>query len=104
MSGTERTALKRQKANSVIKNVYKQLTGGMEGPFEKIINTVLKFRDRRDITNNTLDYFLVNNDKLGRVYLLPIGGFKMCQGNPLYQIKDIIRKTFQPSLSSTLNP
>ena len=104
LSGTERTALKRQKANSVIKNVYKQLTEGMEGPFEKIIKTVLKFRDRRDITNNTLDYFLVNNAKLGRFYLLPIGGFKMCQGNPLYQIKDIIRKTFQPSLSSTLNP
>ena len=27
--------------------------------------------DRRDISNNTLDYFLVNNQKLGRFYLLP---------------------------------
>ena len=44
----------------------------MEGPLEKIIKTVLKkVRDRRDISNNTLDYFLVNNPKLGRFYLLP---------------------------------
>ena len=44
----------------------------MEGPLEKIIKTVLKkVRDRRDISDNTLDYFLVNNPKLGRFYLLP---------------------------------
>ena len=95
--------LKEAKSQLNDKNVYKQLTGGMEGPFEKIIKTVLKFRDRRDITKNTLDYFLVNNARLGRFYLLPTGDFKMCQGNPLYQIKDITRKTFQPSLSFTLN-
>ena len=44
----------------------------MEGPLEKIIKTVLKkIRDRRDISDSTLDYFLVNNPKLGRFYLLP---------------------------------
>ena len=44
----------------------------MEGPFEKIIKTVLKkVRGRRDISDNTLDYFLVNNPKLGKFYLLP---------------------------------
>ena len=44
----------------------------VEGPLEKIIKTVLKkVRDRRDISDNTLDYFLVNNPKLGRFYLLP---------------------------------
>ena len=54
------------------KNVYKELTGNAEGPLEKIIKTVLKkVRDRRDISDNTLDYFLVNNPKLGRFYLLP---------------------------------
>ena len=54
------------------KNVYKELTGNVEGPLEKIIKTVLKkVRDRRDITDNTLDYLLVNNPKLGRFYLLP---------------------------------
>ena len=44
------------------KNVYKELTGDVEGPLEKIIKTVLKkIRDRRDISDSTLDYFLVNN-------------------------------------------
>ena len=54
------------------KNVYKELTGNVEGPLEKIIKIVRKkVRDRRDISGNTLDYFLVNNPKLGRFYLLP---------------------------------
>ena len=54
------------------KNVYKKLTEDVEGPFEKIIKAVLqKVRDRRYISDNTLDYFLVNNLKLGRFYLLP---------------------------------
>ena len=49
------------------KNVYKDLTGDEEGPLEKIIKTVLKkLRDRRDVSDMTLDYFLVNNSKLGR--------------------------------------
>ena len=44
----------------------------MEGLLEKIIKTFLKkVRDRRDISDSTLDYFLVNNPKLGRFYLLP---------------------------------
>ena len=30
-----------------------------------------KIRNRRDISDETLDYFLVNNPKLGRFYLLP---------------------------------
>lgn len=48
------------------------LKGDVEGPLEQIINTVLKkVRDRRDVSDNTLDYFLVNNPKLGRFYLLP---------------------------------
>ena len=54
------------------KNVYKELTGDVEGPLEKIIKTFLKkIRDRRDISDSTLDYFLVNNPKLGRFYLQP---------------------------------
>ena len=54
------------------KNVYEELTGNVEGPLKKIIKTVLKkIRYRRDISNSTLDYFLVNNPKLGRFYLLP---------------------------------
>ena len=53
-------------------NVDKELTGDVEGPLEKIIKTVLKkIRDRTDTSNSTLDYFLVNNPKLGRFYLLP---------------------------------
>ena len=54
------------------KNVYKDITGDKEGPLEKIIKTVLKkLRDRRDVSDMTLDYFLVNNSKLGRFQLLP---------------------------------
>ena len=54
------------------KNVYEELTGNVESPLEKIIKTVLKkISDRRDISDSTLDYFLVNNPKLGRFYLLP---------------------------------
>ena len=44
------------------KNDYNELTDDVEGPIEKTIKTVLKrVRDRRDISDNTLDYFLVNN-------------------------------------------
>ena len=49
------------------KNVYKDITGDKEGPLEKIIKTVLKkLRERRDVSDTTLDYFQVNNSKLGR--------------------------------------
>ena len=54
------------------KDVYQELKGNIEGPLEKIIKSVLrKVRDRKDISDETLDYFLVNNPKLGRFYLLP---------------------------------
>ena len=43
---------------------YKELTGNLEGSLEKIIKTFLrKASDRKDISNSTLDYFLVNNPK-----------------------------------------
>ena len=54
------------------KDVYQELKGNIEGPLEKIIKSVLrKVRDRKDISDETLDYFLVNNPKLGKFYLLP---------------------------------
>ena len=38
----------------------------------KVIKSVLrKIRNRGDISDETLDYFLVNNPKLDRFYLLP---------------------------------
>ena len=38
----------------------------------KVIKSVLrKIKNRGDISDETLDYFLVNNPKLGRFYLLP---------------------------------
>ena len=49
-------------------NVYKELPGDEE---DQNIKTVFKKnRDRRDSNNSTLDYFLVNNPKLGRFYLV----------------------------------
>ena len=55
----------------------------------------------RDIRDNTLDYFQVNNPKLWRFYLLPKihKSLQNVPGRPVY----IIRKTFQPSLSLILN-
>ena len=54
------------------KEVYQQIKGDIESPLIKIIKTAIrKVRDRRDISDETLDYFLVNNPKLGRFYLLP---------------------------------
>ena len=54
------------------KDVYQELKGNIVGPLEKIIKSVLrKVRNRKDISDETLDYFLVNNPKLGRFYLLP---------------------------------
>ena len=53
-------------------DVYQELKGNTVGPLEKIIESVLrKVRNRKDISNATLYYFLVNNPKLGRFYLLP---------------------------------
>ena len=38
----------------------------------KVIKSVLgKIRNRCDISDESLDYFLVNNSKLGRFYLFP---------------------------------
>ena len=65
------------------KNDYEELTGNVEGPLEKIIKTVLKkIRDRKDISDSTLDYFLVNNPKLGRFYLLPKIHKRLKPGRP----------------------
>ena len=54
------------------KEVYQEVRGDIESPLIKIIKRVLgNIRNRRDISDETLDYFLVNNPKLGRFYLLP---------------------------------
>ena len=54
------------------KDVYQELKGNIEDSLEKIIKSVLrKVRNRKDISDETLDYFLVNNPKLGRFYLFP---------------------------------
>ena len=48
------------------KDVNKELTGNVEGPLQKTTKMILqKVRNRRDISDSTLDYFLVNNPKLG---------------------------------------
>ena len=53
------------------KEVYQELTGDVEGLLEKIIKKVIKkLRNRGELCHETLDYFSVNNPKLGRFYLL----------------------------------
>ena len=41
------------------KDIYQELKRNTEGPFRKV-------RPRKDISDETLDYFWVNNQKLGR--------------------------------------
>ena len=54
------------------KEVYQKLRGDAESPLEKIIKKMIrKLGNRGDISHKTLDYFSVNNPKLGRFYLLP---------------------------------
>ena len=54
------------------KEVYKQVLGDPKGSLMKIINSVLgKIKNRGYINNGTLNYFVVNNSKIGRFYLPP---------------------------------
>ena len=53
-------------------DVYREVKGDVEGPLMKVIKSILgKIRNRGDISHETLDYFLVNNPKLGSFYWLP---------------------------------
>ena len=52
--------------------VYEHLVGDVVSPLVKVIKESLaKIKRRGDIPKETLDYFLVKNPKLGRLYLLP---------------------------------
>ena len=54
------------------KDVCQGVNSDAEGPFMKVIKTVLrKIRNREDISNEALDYFLMNNAKLRRFQLVP---------------------------------
>ena len=54
------------------KDLHREVKGNAEDPLMKVIKSVLrKIRNRGDINDETLDYFPVNNPKLGRFYLLP---------------------------------
>ena len=62
-----------REANSQLsaKDVYREVKGDAEGTLMKVISFLRKIRNRGEISDETLDYFLVNNPKLGRFYLLP---------------------------------
>ena len=54
------------------KDVYREVKGDAAGPFMKVIESVFrKIRNTCDISDETLDHFLVNNPELGRFCLLP---------------------------------
>ena len=57
-------------ANSQLsdKDVYQEVKGDAEGPLKSVLR---KTRNRGDTGDKTLDYFVANNPKLGRFYLLP---------------------------------
>ena len=47
------------------KDVYREVKGDAEGPLMEVIKSALrKIRNKGDISDETLDYFLVNNPKL----------------------------------------
>ena len=53
-------------------NVFERVLGNSVSPLIKTIKSVTSQIDKRgDISRETLDYFLINNPKLGRFYLLP---------------------------------
>ena len=54
------------------KDVYREVKSDAEDHLMKVIKSVLrKVKNRRDISDETLDYFLVNNPRLGPFYILP---------------------------------
>ena len=58
--------LREAKSQLSDKDVYQEVKGGAESPLMKVIKSVLrKIRNRVDISDKTLDYFFVNNPKLG---------------------------------------
>ena len=63
-----------REANSQLrdKDVYREVKGYAEDHLMKVIKIFLrKIRNRGDVNDETLDYFLVSNPKLGRFYLFP---------------------------------
>ena len=53
-------------------SVYEEVFGDVVSPLVKIIKYHLaKVKTRGDINSETLDYFMANNPRLGRFYLLP---------------------------------
>ena len=74
--------------------VYREVKGYAEDHLMKVIKSVLrKIRNRGDISDETLDYFLVNNPKLGRFYLLP-KIHKRLHNVPGRPVQVIILRTF----------
>ena len=53
------------------KDVYQELKGNIEGPLKIIKSVLRKVRYTKDISDETFDYFFVQNPKLRRFYLLP---------------------------------
>ena len=52
--------------------VYESLEGDVVSPLIRVVKDCLaKIQRRGDISNETLDFFLVKNPKVGRFYMLP---------------------------------
>ena len=55
-----------------VKEVFQEHRGDVEGQLHVVIKKAIrKLRNTGDTSHETLDYFSVNNPKLGRFYLLP---------------------------------
>ena len=98
--------LSEARTNFEDKNAYQELKGNIKGPLEKIIKIVLRnARYRKDISDETLHYFLVNNPRLGKVYfVLKIHRiFYNAPRRLLYLILSITPKTHQLFLNIILS-
>ena len=61
-----------KKNNLMIRTFTKNLQEMLKSNFEKVTKKIIrKLRNRDDISHGTLDYFNVNNSKVGRFYLIP---------------------------------
>ena len=78
--------------------VYQKLDNDPSTLVQRVINDVISnIEERGDIDEKTLEYFMVNNPKLGRFYLLPKipKDSVVSQGDRLLLIRAVSQKTSQ---------
>ena len=87
--------------------MYLEVKGDANGPLIRVIKSVLrKIKNRGDISDETLDCFLVNNPKLGTFYLLPKIHKRLCNvpGRPAISNSSYYTENISSFLDFHLKP